>query len=197
MGKGWGVRRMVAYGHSWIDGAGASSSESGFAAQAAVQLGLGLDNRGVGGSSSTGTAELVAVDPPPLAALYLLMTGLNDLRLGGESPSAARHYAAALQSVLAAFTRASPNAVVVAVGQPYLIDFSLHAPHNRGSNTLIDRYNSALARAAAGCPRIAVAEAEDWDADRMLHADTVHPNDVGHVCLARAVTHAVTRSGHP
>nr|WP_245192332.1 SGNH/GDSL hydrolase family protein [Arthrobacter pigmenti] len=178
----------MAYGHSWVDGDGASSPSSCFTSRAAVELRLELDNRGVGGSNSTGTAALIAATPPPPASLYVLMTGLNDLRLGGESPSSARGYAAALQRIFTAIRRASPSALVVAVMQPYLLDFSLYAPHNLGSNSLIDQYNSVLRRAAAEYSRVALAEADDWDPETMLSADTVHPNDAGHASLARAVS---------
>jgi len=44
----------------------------------------------------------------------------------------------------------------------------------------------ALRRAAAEDPRVVLAEADDWDPHRMLADDTVHPNDAGHACLARA-----------
>ncbi|GAB5077963.1 hypothetical protein ARTHROSP310_11040 [Arthrobacter sp. AD-310] len=186
------VRRMVSYGHSWIDGDGASGPEACLAARTADLLGLELDNRGVGGSSSTGTAALVQAGPPPAASLYLLMTGLNDLRLGGDSPSALSGYAASLQTILDAFTQASPDALVVAVAQPHLLDFSLHAPHNRGSNDLVDIYNRELRTVAARYPRVVVAEPDGWDAASMLDEDTVHANDAGHACLAQAAARAAT-----
>jgi lysophospholipase L1-like esterase len=183
---------MLAYGHSWVDGDGASGAEARLAAQAAAGLGLWLDNRGVGGSSSTGTAALVRADPPPAASAYLLMTGLNDLRLGGDSPSALAEYAAALRTVLDAFRQAAPDALVVAILQPHLLDFSLYAPHNLGSNALVDTYNEVLVQVAAEYPRVVLAEATDWDAATMLDDDTVHPNDAGHNCLARAAIRAAT-----
>ena len=186
------MRRMVSYGHSWIDGDGASAPSLCLAARAAAGLGLELDNRGVGGSSSTGTAALVRDAAPPPAALYLLMTGLNDLRLGGESPSSLENYAGALRTILAAFRRAAPGALVVAVAQPPLLDFSLHAPHNRGSNGLVNVYNDQLRRVAERFPGVVVAEADGWDAGTMLAEDTVHANDAGHECLARAVVAAAT-----
>lgn len=155
-------------------------------------LGLELDNRGVGGSSSTGTAALVQADPPPPADLYLLMTGLNDLRLGGDAPSALGDYADSLRTVLDAFTKAAPEALVVAVAQPHLVDFSLHAPHNRGSNELVDIYNRELRTMAARYPRVVVAEPDGWDAASMLDEDTVHANDAGHSCLAQAAARAAT-----
>ncbi|HEU4667746.1 MAG TPA: SGNH/GDSL hydrolase family protein [Arthrobacter sp.] len=190
--SGAGMEQMVAYGHSWVDGDGALSPEACLAAQTAAALGLALDNRGVGGSSSTGTAALVQADPPPPARLYLLMTGLNDLRLGGDAASALEDYRAALRTILDACRRASPDALLVAIIQPHLLDFSLYAPHNLGSNALVDTYNGMLRQVAAEYPQVVVAEATDWDAATMLDADTVHANGAGHSCLARAVVSAAT-----
>jgi lysophospholipase L1-like esterase len=120
------------------------------------------------------------------------MTGLNDLRLAGDAASSLEQYAAALRTVLAAFTRAAPEAPVVAIAQPHLLDFSLHAPHNLGSNALVDTYNGELRRVAAEFRQVVVASAAGWNAATMLDADTVHPNDAGHSCLARAVIRTVT-----
>ncbi|WP_142062762.1 SGNH/GDSL hydrolase family protein [Pseudarthrobacter sp. B4EP4b] len=183
---------MVSYGHSWVDGDGASTGASCMAALVAGGLGLELDNRGVGGSSSTGTAALITADAPPAAALYLLMTGLNDLRLGGESASSLQQYADSLRTIFEAVRQASPDAVVAALAQPHLLDFSLHAPHNLGSNTLVDTYNATLRKVAGAQPGVVVVEPDGWDAASMLDADTVHPNDAGHSCLARAAVRAVT-----
>jgi lysophospholipase L1-like esterase len=183
---------MVSYGHSWVDGDGASRGASCLAALVARRLRLELDNRGVGGSSSTGTAALVQSAAPPPAVLYLVMTGLNDLRLGGDSASALTQYRASLRTILAACRDAAPDALVVALAQPHLLDFSLHAPHNRGSNALVDTYNDALRDASAAQPGVLVVEPDGWDASIMLDADTVHPNDAGHACLARAAVAAVT-----
>jgi lysophospholipase L1-like esterase len=183
---------MVSYGHSWVDGDGASTRSSSLAVLAAEQLGLELDNRGVGGSSSTGTAALTLASPPPPAALYLVMTGLNDLRLGGDAPSSLEQYVEALQAIFGAIRQSSPDALVVALAQPHLVDFRLHAPHNRGSNALVDTYNQELRRVAAAHPGVVVVEPDGWDAASMLDPDTVHPNDAGHLCLARAAVGAVT-----
>jgi lysophospholipase L1-like esterase len=185
------MRRMGSYGHSWVDGDGASSAATSLASLAARRLQLELDNHGVGGSSSTGTAALVLADPPPPAELYLLMTGMNDLRLGGDAPSSLKCYSDALHHIFDAFERAAPEALVVALAQPYLLDFSLHAPHNRGSNALVDVYNHELRMIREQHPRVVIAEALGWDAVSMLAEDTVHPNDAGHACLASAAVGAV------
>lgn len=186
------MRQMVSYGHSWVDGDGASSETASLAALVARRLNLSLDNRGVGGSSSTATAALLLADPPRPADFYMLMTGLNDLRLGGDSPVSLQQYSEALQTIFRCFRYASTDTLVVVLAQPYLRDFSLYAPHNQGSNALVDVYNEELRRAAAVHPRVVVAEAIDWNADSMLDEDTVHPDDTGHDCLARAVVRAAT-----
>lgn len=178
---------MVAYGHSWVDGDGASSVETSFASVAAGRLGILLDNRAVGGSSSVSTAELLAAEPPPAAECYLLMTGLNDLRLGGDSPSSAQRFEDALHRILTTLGRTSPSAPIIAVAQPHLLDFSRYAPHHRGSNSLINQYNEILGRVAAGHSLTQMAVADRWDATLMLDADTVHPNAAGHACLAETV----------
>lgn len=181
---------MVAYGHSWVEGAGTSTQETCLAAKTAAGLGLELDNRGVSGSSSTGTTALTRADPPPRAAFYMLMTGLNDLRVGGDSASVHHQYTAALRTIFDAFRRAAPEGLVVAIGQPRLLDFSLHAPNNLGSNALVHTYNQRLVQVAAEYTRVVIAEAADWDAVTMLDPDTVHANDRGHSCLARAAIRA-------
>lgn len=186
------MRLMVSYGHSWVNGDGASSRTSCLAYLVAGRLGLELDNRAVGGSSSTGTAALTRSAPPPEAVLYLVMTGLNDLRLGGDSPSSLQQYGDAMRTIFGSLRQSCPGALVVALAQPYLLDFSLHAPHNLGSNALVDTYNAALRHLADAQPDVLVVEADGWDASSMLDADTVHPNDAGHTCLARAVIRAVT-----
>lgn len=183
---------MVSYGHSWVDGDGASTRASCLAALVAAQLGLELDNRGVGGSSSTGTAALTLAAPPPPAVLYLVMTGLNDLRLGGDAPSSLDQYGNALRTILGTIRQSSPDALVAALAQPYLLDFSLYPPHNLGSNALVDTYNAALRKVCAEHRNVVVVEPADWDAASMLDPDTVHPNDAGHRCLARAAVGAVT-----
>lgn len=188
---------LVAYGHSWVDGDGASSEAAGFAALAARELGLTLDNRGVGGSGSSATAELIASDPPPAAVLCVVMTGLNDLRLHGGDPAALNNYAAALRRILTTLQRTSPESAILILAQPHLVEFSLHAPHNRGSNQLIDRYNAVLQGCAAEYTQALMVEAIDWNARRMLDADTVHPNDAGHACLARAVVRTAATTQLP
>ncbi|WP_248764178.1 SGNH/GDSL hydrolase family protein [Pseudarthrobacter sp. SSS035] len=182
---------MVSYGHSWIAGDGATTAANCLVQCAARRLGFEPENRGVGGSLSTATATLLVEDPPPPASVYVVMTGLNDLRFGGESAESLERYSEALDSIFSAFHRADPDAAIVAVEQPHLVDFRLHAPYDRGSNELVDIFNEELRSVAATHRRVVVAEVEGWDSASMLDPDTVHPNDAGHNFLADVVTSAM------
>jgi lysophospholipase L1-like esterase len=181
---------LIAYGHSWVAGEAATSAARGFVETAARVLGLAADNRGVGGSHAPDTAGLVSGDPPPAADVYVVMTGLNDARSVGDSPDALARYAGALQTIFARLGRAAPGAPVIAIAQPPLLDYSLHPPHDRGSDEILLAYNEQLRTVAGRHPQVVVAEVSAWDPATMLDEDTVHPNDAGHAELARAVVEA-------
>jgi len=55
-------RRLAAYGHSWVVGAGASRPDRCLVDTAALLLEMTPINRGVGGTSSAQTAELIRRD---------------------------------------------------------------------------------------------------------------------------------------
>lgn len=133
-------------------------------------------------------------EPPPRAAIYLLMTGLNDARLHGASPVAAQEYAASISRILRAFHEANPDALTIVVEQPHLIDYSLYPPHNRGSDPAVDLYNEILKRAAEADPNTLYVRTPAWNAPTMLSPDTVHPNNSGHIYLAHEVVTAAMNS---
>lgn len=181
---------LAAYGHSWVQGAGATTVENRLVEVTARELGLQPCNLGVGGSSSTGTAELLAHQPPPVAELYLLMTGLNDARLHGTDPAGLAAYSVALDVILRALRSAGPEARIIAVQQPHLLDYSQYTPHDQGSSDIVDRYNEQLRRSCAAPADVITTTVPQWDAESMLAADTVHPNDAGHAQIGRAVAHS-------
>ncbi|MGC5022444.1 SGNH/GDSL hydrolase family protein [Micromonospora sp. DT47] len=181
---------LIAYGHSYVQGDGASAASRRFVDLAAAKLGCVLKNNGVGGSFSTQTAALVRVNPPAVADIYVLMTGVNDARLHGWRMEALAQYTSALETIFDAFGEANPLARVIAVEQPSLSDYSQHAPYDKGSDALVDVYNQRLREVAAQYPRVALTPVGAWDKTLMVAADTVHPNDLGHRAIADAVCHA-------
>lgn len=188
---------LVAYGHSWVDGDGASQLSRKLVQSAARDLGLELDNRAVGGSSSKETAILLSAEPSPRADIYLLMTGLNDARLHGLSSTGLQEYASAISRILRTFRKTSPDALVVAVEQPHLIDYSRFPPHNHGSDRAVDLYNAILKRATDDDSNALYVRAPQWNPLTMLSADTVHPNDFGHAYLAQEIVAAINNSSGP
>ena len=184
------MAQLIAYGHSWVFGTGATLPERNLVTLVARELDLAADNRGVSSSLSTETAALVATGAPA-ANVYLVMTGFNDARLHGASRDSQEAYCAALDHLLDAFDRASPGALVVAVEQPKIKDYSGYPPYNHGSDPVIDAYNSSLRRVAAKHPSARTASVAGWDADAMLADDGVHPNDLGHACLAAAIVQVI------
>lgn len=184
------MERLTAYGHSWVCGEGAGSTREGLVEVIARRLDLQVCNLGVGGSSTRQTAALVERQPPPPSELYVIVTGLNDARLNGPDPTALQRFRRDLEGILAALPAADGHAITVVVEQPHLRDYSLHAPHDKGSDEAVDLYNQVIRQVAAGRPEVVRAVVRDWDPDSMLAADTVHPNDDGHAAVARAVVRA-------
>jgi len=189
--EGQASSTLTAYGHSWVTGEAASDPSRGFVEAAARELGLDAINLGVGGSASAYTADNVSRQPAPESGAYVVMTGLNDARRYGDSPESLASYVAALRMIFDALGDASPAAPVVAVAQPRLLDYSLHAPHDRGSDLTIDLYNDRLRIVVERSPQVVLVAARGWNPAAMLAEDTVHPNDAGHAELARAVVRAL------
>ena len=127
--------------------------------------------------------------------MYVVLTGLNDARRYGRSSRALYSYTAALRTIFRALATAEPGALIACLEQPYLADYSQYAPHDHGSDALIDAYNERMRAVAGDHPRVVIAVATDWDASTMLATDTVHPNDRGHLELARAVVRAAGKMG--
>jgi lysophospholipase L1-like esterase len=182
--------RLAAYGHSWVAGEAASRPERGLTELAAALLGMSPVNRGVGGSSASETAAEVHREGAIRADAYLVLTGLNDARLHGSSPAALDAYASALETVVAAFEAAAPDAVVLLVEQPPLLDYRGYAPHDQGSTAAVEEYNRRMQHVAGGHRHVVLVRVDGWDPRTMLDDDAVHPNDRGHAALAAAAASA-------
>lgn len=182
---------LGAYGHSWVFGAGASRPENGFAARAAAGLGLGLDNRAQSATVSAENAAALRCSPPPPAALFVLMAGLNDARLHGRSAPERQDYAANIDTML----RALGPVPVVVLAQPHLVDYSGYPPFDQGSDSSVDAYNAAVEDVVSRHDFACVARVAGWDPQSMIADDGVHPNDSGHEQLAGTVIRAVGDGG--
>jgi lysophospholipase L1-like esterase len=186
---------LSAYGHSWVYGTGARRHSEGFVELAARELGVRLNNQAESGSLSTETARLVIAQPPAPADVFVVMTGFNDARLHGSTPAGQRQYEESLEIVLHALHKADPQAVVLAIEQPYVEDYSGHAPYDQGSNATVDRYNAILRATVSSVAAARTMVVDEWDPATMLAKDNVHPNDRGHAVLARSLVGAVRSTG--
>jgi lysophospholipase L1-like esterase len=178
---------IVSFGHSWVFGTGATARTNGFVGRLTRATGSPINNRSVSGSTAGEVAAVVEASTLGHLDAVLIMTGLNDARLRGASVDGIHHYERALDRIVRAFTKFSPDARILAIAQPPLLDYTLHAPFNRGSDAAIEAYNAALARGMAEAPHARVITVEGWNPVSMLAADTVHPNDKGHALIAHTL----------
>ncbi|SDL62699.1 SGNH/GDSL hydrolase family protein [Arthrobacter sp. ok362] len=191
------MQLLSAYGHSWVDSTGAAEPQKFVAERVARKLGVTVKNCGVGGSLSTETAVLVTQGPVESSTVFLLMTGLNDARMFGPCQEPLRDYAQALDTIFRAFHQANSAGRVVVVQQPHLLDYSRFEPANKGSDAIVDAYNSVLVETAGKWVGVDVADVAGWDPHTMLDGDTVHPNHLGHEYLANAVLDVITARARP
>ncbi|WP_433167093.1 SGNH/GDSL hydrolase family protein [Kribbella sp. CA-247076] len=188
---------LGAYGHSWVYGTGARAHSEGFAVLAARELGLDLNNHAASGSLSTETARLVTAQAPEPADVFVVMTGFNDARLYGAAPAGRRQYEDSLEVLFRALHKADPKALLLAIEQPYVEDYSGHSPYDRATDTILDQYNAVLRAVVTALPFAATVVVDGWDARTMIAPDNVHPNDDGHAVLARAVVRAAREREQP
>lgn len=184
------VLQLSAYGHSWVAGTGASRPTRRLVDLVAGAIAATPRNLGVSGSLSADTAQAASRSAQPAADVYLVMTGLNDARMYGGSESGLARYAAALITTYDGLARTASHAPVLAVEQPHLFDYSLHAPFHQGSNVVIDAYNETLRSVAARYDNVVLVRVGGWEPQAMLDDDTVHPNDAGHAQIAKALVQA-------
>ena len=186
--------RLALYGHSWVAGEAASRPERSLSDLAGARLGMTPINLGVGGSSTLEAAALVSRCGVVRAEAYLILTGLNDARLHGTDPAALDAYSSAMETVVTACEASGPDAVVLLIEQPPLLDYSGYPPHDQGSLPALDAYNRRLALVADRHRQAVLVHVDGWDPAAMLDDDTVHPNDRGHATLAAAAVRAYRRA---
>lgn len=182
--------RFALYGHSWVAGEAASRPERRLSDLVAARLGMTPVNLGVGGSSTIETAAHIGGHGVVRAEAYLILAGLNDARLHGTDPVALDAYSSALEAVVTACEAAAPDAVVLLVEQPPLLDYRGYPPHDQGSPSAVDAYNRRMALVADRHRWAVLVHVDGWDPSTMLDDDTVHPNDLGHATIAATAVRA-------
>lgn len=124
--------------------------------------------------------DVVAENPD----VVLVCFGLNDMRFG--TPTAV--FAEDLALVVSRVREGCPRALTVLTNVYHMTGFDRFPPRDRGSLALTRAYNAAIAEVAraSGALLADVSAAMAFD-DRLIHADGVHANDLGHRVVAHRV----------
>ena len=116
-----------------------------------------------------------------IALLYrvpALLAG-HTVRLTKESGSGSLMFDARLPQ------EAHPDKVVL-LKEPYLRDYSLSTAHPNGTDHVMDVFNAVLDRVGTEFPQVVVVDpnANGWNKQTMLFAQSTHPNEMGSRFLA-------------
>ena len=134
-------------------------------------------------------ADVIALDPDMVVLSY----GLNDMRAGMPPEDFRQDMRRIIVDINAAC-----NAVVVLTTVYHMSAYDLYPPFDRGSIAATQLFNLVIEQLATeqGALLADVWGAEG-QADWVIHPDTVHANDLGHVLIANRVfeTVAVRCSG--
>lgn len=165
---------LICFGDSITAGAGASTPSKAFAALVARAMGLTLDNRAIGGTT---LAEQLArailptrIIPPNVA---LLLTGYNDMRRG----TALEEYHVQLAHAVAHLTQDGAQLLLGDCLRMTKAGYAAYGPDfNHGSEARVSSFNGVIHLVGASAA---------YDPAN-VSTDLVHPNDAGHVQIARA-----------
>lgn len=81
----------------------------------------------------------------------------DDARKFGLRPGALGDYSDSLNRIFKAFHQANPAGRVIALEEPHLLNSSRFATFNKGSDAIVDSYNSVLVEPADGWGGVATA----------------------------------------
>ena len=185
-----GLKRLVVYGHSMPDGGGASDVRLGYAEVAEDLTKLKLDNRSVGGTIASTTANTVAEYPAagPRDAV-VIHTGMNDIFREGEG--AVELGRAAIQRILYATAKAKQRVLVLECQPSDWMD----TPPAQDLQTAYDAWNTMLREEASGQPGVNVLDTcESWDPAAYTDSPQYHPNDDGHALIAEELNELLRSS---
>lgn len=199
-------RTMVALGESHVAGASASTEANRWVNVVADVIGrfqgepVVLHNKGIGanaisprspGYPSSRKPSALERYPDDVIALrpdlFVLSYGLNDMRAGMPPEDFRQDMSRIIADVQAAL---APVTVLTTVY--HMSAYDLYPPYNVGSVHATEVYNLVIRQLAEdhGCI-LADIWAAEGQADWLIHPDTVHANDLGHLLIANRVIEAI------
>ena len=127
--------------------------------------------------------DVIALKPDLLVLAY----GLNDMRAGMPPEDFREDMAQIITDV-----RAACDPAIVLTTVYYMTAYDLYPPYNVGSVAATEVYNLVIRQLADqhGCI-VADIWAAQGQADWVVHPDTVHANDLGHLLIGHRVFEAI------
>lgn len=181
-------QRLVAFGHSYVEGHG----EDPWPELAADVLDRRLENEGRGGTECVQIAEKVEDYSPRSTDVVTIEAALNDVRRHGSAGVA--QYRACLARMLRHLNGSQTRpARVILISDPPITGWGLHAPYDRGSDDALGEYRAATREAATAAGVGFVDAAQDWDTSSHIAEDQIHPTDTGAAIIAERVAAAARR----
>jgi lysophospholipase L1-like esterase len=128
-------------------------------------------------------ADVIALKPD----LFVLAYGLNDMRAGMPPEDFREDMTQIIRDV-----KAACNPVTVLTTVYHMSAYDWYPPYDIGSLAATQVYNLVIRQLAQehGCILAGIWEAEG-EADWVVHPDTVHANDLGHLLIAHRVFEAI------
>jgi len=199
-------KTMVALGESTVAGACASEESRRWVNIVADLIGrfqgipVTLHNKGIGANVISPRSPGYAASAKPSALeryredvialqpdLFILAYGLNDMRAGMQPEDFRRDMRQIIADVKAA---CAPVTVLTTVY--HMSAYDLYPPYNVGSVAATEVFNLVIRQLAEenGCI-LADIWAAQGQADWVVHPDTVHANDLGHLLIGNRVFEAI------
>jgi lysophospholipase L1-like esterase len=200
---------MVALGESTVAGACATEESRRWVNVVADLISrfqgvpVTLHNKGIGANAISPRSPGYAASAKPSALeryredvialrpdLFVLAYGLNDMRAGMPPEDFRADMAQIIRDVQAA---CDPVTVLTTVYHMSAYDW--YPPYNIGSVAATEVYNLVIRQLAEehGCVLADIWQAEG-QADWLIHPDTVHANDLGHLIIGHRVFEAIANS---
>jgi lysophospholipase L1-like esterase len=191
--------RLVAFGHSYVAGLGASRGDRAWPAVVAARTCRPLVNRAGSGdiAAETEVHVLNAASSLQPRDVVVVETGINDVRAFGADGDRLHRYGQRIRGILSTLQDVGRGVPVVLVADPGIAETAWddYPPYDRGSQAVADAYADKLREVAADFPDATVVDVREAWSGAHIHADGVHPNDEGHALIAEAVESALRSQG--